>query len=320
MDKQRIKKLIWVGAGGLGALVILICVLVGALFNNRLNKAVQQAREEESARILDGIEQNITDGMSMLQSLREFYTDRIVVTNGNSLKFYPIDPYLRHNDYSQEKLVRLEDGELRYMENGEVASQKGIDVSNHQGDIDWAKVAADGVEFAILRVGIRGYETGKIVVDQRFEGNVKGALGNGIKVGVYFFSQSVNTDEAIEEAKVVLQQIAPYKITGPVVYDLERVNGSRTSHLNIKERTDMTVAFCETVREAGYYPMVYMNLDGAMNLFDLERLEVYEKWFAHYGTDMYFPYDYRMWQYSDEGRVDGIQGDVDLNISFRAWE
>ena len=117
-----------------------------------------------------------------------------------------------------------------------------------------------------------------------------------------------------------MEQIAPYRITGPVVYDAEKVSDSRTSSLSSTERTDMAITFCETVKEAGYRPMVYLNLDTAFSMLERERLEEYDKWLAHYDSVMYYPYDYKIWQYSESGTVDGINGEVDLNISFEEWE
>ncbi len=285
-----------------------------------LAEAVEGARDEEARRILEGIRQNLTDGQAVAKALRPFYTDDVVVSSGGRIRFFPIQEGIKRNNYSPDNLIMPGNGELQYTQDGQVVSHKGIDVSYHQGDIDWKQVAQDGVEFAFLRVGLRGYGTGKVVIDEKFENNVKGALANGIKVGVYFYSQSVNQEEVLEEARVVLEQIAPYRVTGPVVYDAEKVDNSRTSSLSAAERTDMAITFCEAVKEAGYRPMVYLNLDTAFTMVELERLEAYDKWFAHYGTDMYYPYDYKIWQYSESGTVAGINGDVDLNISFEAWE
>ncbi len=285
-----------------------------------LAEAREAAKAEEAERILSGIAKNLTDGQATAKALRPFYTDDVVLATGGRVRFFPIQDGIKKNHYKAENLAKLDNGQLQYMQDGQVVSHKGIDVSYHQGEIDWKQVAEDGVEFAFLRVGLRGYGTGKVVLDEQFENNIKGALENGIKVGVYFYSQSVNQEEVLEEARLVLSQIAPYRVTGPVVYDAEKVENSRTSNLSAAERTDMAIAFCETVKEAGYEPMVYLNMDVAFTMYELERLEAYDKWFAHYSTDMYYPYDYQIWQYSESGRVAGINGDVDMNISFEAWE
>lgn len=134
------------------------------------------------------------------------------MSNG-TFNFVPIRDDLQKNDYVLENLNILEDGEVQYMQDGQVVSHKGIDVSKHQGNIDWTKVAADGVEFAFIRVGLRGYGTeGKLVEDEYFEQNVKGALQAGIKVGVYFYSQAITDEELLEEANLVLEKVKPYNI------------------------------------------------------------------------------------------------------------
>ncbi len=284
-----------------------------------VDRLVDEARAEEAGRILDGIKQSLERGEAMASALRPYYPDDVVVYTDGRVRFFPIQEDLKKNSYLQENLVELEGGVLQYVEGGQVLSHKGIDVSHHQGQIDWGQVAEDGVEFAFIRVGLRGYGTGKVVLDERFEENIKGALGNGIQVGVYFYSQSINQEEVLEEASLVLEQIAPYKVTGPVVYDSEKVADSRTSPLSAQERTDMALAFCKAVEDAGYRPMIYLNMNAAFSIYDLAKLEAYDKWFAHYTHEIYYPYAFNIWQYSDHGKVQGIEGEVDLNLSFEDW-
>ena len=196
---------------------------------------------------------------------------------------------------------------------------KGIDVSKHQGNIDWTKVAADGVEFAFIRVGLRGYGTeGKLVEDEYFEQNVKGALQAGIKVGVYFYSQAITDEELLEEANLVLEKVKPYNIELPIVFDVEKVSGGkgRANELSVEERTRLTALFCQTIQDAGYKPMIYHNMEMGTLMLDLGQLEQYDKWFAYYNDDLYYPYAYKVWQYSEKGAVDGINEEVDLNIWF----
>ncbi len=286
-------------------------------------QAEENARAQEAERILEGLKENFANGDSTALALRSFYPDEIVLASSGKIRFYPILDSLQKNRYLQENLQMMENGELQYVEDGQVITHKGIDVSAHQGTIDWQQVAQDGVEFAFLRVGYRGYgEAGRLMIDEEFENNVKGSLANGVKTGVYFFSQSVTEEEAIEEAKLVLEQISPYRITGPVVYDLEKISdsGARTRNLTVQQRTAMALAFCQTVADAGYRPMLYFNLESAIALFDLTQLEDYDKWFAHYTTDLYYPYEYKIWQYSEKGSVKGIDTEVDMDISFEVWD
>lgn len=292
-----------------------------------LDAQVAQAREEgrnaASGEILNGIKTELAGGKTMVETLRPFYPNELVVVSNGVFNFVPIRDDLKKNAYAEEKLNFLENGECQYLENGQVISHKGIDVSKHQGEIDWQKVAADGVEFAFIRVGLRGYGTGKIVEDEYFEENIKGALSAGIKVGVYFYSQAVSETEVLEEASFVLEKIAPYKIDCPVVFDVEKVVGDegRMNALSVEERTNLTLLFCQTIENAGYKPMIYHNMEMGAMMLDLGALEQYDKWFAYFNQDLYYPYDYKVWQYSDKGTVDGISSEVDLNISFvPLWE
>lgn len=283
-----------------------------------LEAAVNNRQEE----ILGEIRVQLADGQSTLETLRPLYPDDVVLVSGGKYHFVPIRRDLAQHGYLQENLQVLENGRFQYMENGQVVSHMGIDVSKYQGKIDWEKVAADGVEFVFLRLGLRGYESGKLVEDETFQANIQGALAHGIKVGVYFFSQAITVEEAIEEANFVLERIAPYKIECPVVFDVEKVNSStaRMNQLTPQQRTDVTIAFLDTIQAAGYKPMFYHNMETALLLLELDRLEGYERWFAYYGEELYYPYAYGVWQYTEKGRVNGIGGEVDMNIAFKMWE
>ena len=282
-------------------------------------EAKQQAEDEEENKILSGIRDGLTSGTTMVETLRPYYPNELVVVSNGTFNFVPIRDDLQKNDYVLENLNILEDGGVQYMQDGQVVSHKGIDVSKHQGNIDWTKVAADGVEFAFIRVGLRGYGTeGKLVEDEYFEQNVKGALQAGIKVGVYFYSQAITDEELLEEANLVLEKVKPYNIELPIVFDVEKVSGGkgRANELSVEERTRLTALFCQTIQDAGYKPMIYHNMEMGTLMLDLGQLEQYDKWFAYYNDDLYYPYAYKVWQYSEKGAVDGINEEVDLNIWF----
>ncbi len=290
---------------------------------SQAEQAAGKGTDKEAEDILNGIKQSLENDVSVVETLREYYPNDLILASGGEFHFVPIQESLIKNKYEEACLNILENGELQYVENGQVVSYKGIDVSKHQGTIDWDKVAADGVEFAFIRVGLRGYGTGKLVEDETFEENIKGAISAGIKVGVYIYSQAINEEEVLEEANFVLEKIAPYRIECPVVYDVEMVSGDdgRMNRLTVEERTNLTLLFCQTIENAGYRPMIYHNMEMAALKINLEALEDYDKWFAYYNQNMYYPYAYDVWQYSEKGRVNGITGDVDLNISFvPLWE
>lgn len=289
----------------------------------KVSEAVEAAKAETSAEILNGIQSGLESGQTYVETLRPYYPDDLLVVSNGKFNFVPIQENLKMNDHTEENLNILETGEYQYVKDGQVISHKGIDVSKHQGEIDWQQVAEDGVEFAFIRVGLRGYGSGKLVEDEYFEQNVQGALSAGIKVGVYIYSQAINEEELLEEANLVLEKIAPYKIECPVVFDVEKVSGSngRMNALSLEERTNLTLLFCQTIENAGYKPMIYHNMEMGALMLDLETLEDYDKWFAYYNPDFYYPYEYKIWQYSHKGSVKGIQGEVDLNISFEpVWE
>lgn len=197
-------------------------------------------------------------------------------------------------------------------------SISGIDVSSYQGEIDWAKVAESGVEFAIIRLGYRGYESGKLVEDKFARANLEGAAAAGIRLGAYFFSQALNVEEAREEARFVLEIMKDYEITMPVVFDWEHINNetARTNGMDPYVATDCAKAFLEVIEEAGYWPMMYFNSFQARKLFYLDQLMEYDFWLALYSDRLTFPYKVDMWQYTCTGTVPGVFGDVDVNVLF----
>ena len=208
-----------------------------------------------------------------------------------------------------------------YKENEDITSIAGIDVSEHQGDIDWNAVKNAGIEFAIIRIGYRTYGGGEITLDTTFEQNLRNADAAGIKTGVYFFSQAIDPEEAIEEADAVIDAIRPYNITYPVIFDWELIIGdsARTDAMTVDNLADACISFCERVKSAGYTPMIYQNKNTTMFKLDLPKLQDYDFWLAEYGDKPTYYYDYQMWQYSSTGKVPGINGEVDMNISFKDY-
>lgn len=292
--------------------------------DEKIAEAVMAAREEVSAEVLETIKLGLSEGDTVMETLRPFYPDDIIVASGGKYHFVPINYELKQNSLLTENLDFLESGEVRYMQDGQVVSHRGIDVSKHQGAIDWNLVAQDGVEFAFIRVGNRGYGSeGRLVEDEMFDANIQGAQAAGIKVGVYFYSQAINREELLEETDLVLEKLAPYHVDCPVVFDVEKVSGSggRMNNISAQERTELTLLFCQTIENAGYRPMIYYNTEMGALMLDLPALEDYDKWFAAYTDTLYYPYEYKVWQYSQTGTVPGISTNVDLNISFAPlWE
>lgn len=289
-----------------------------AELDSLVQNAVQAAKLEASQETREAFKQQLAEGKSAVEAFRTIYSDELVLAADGRYHFIPIRTDLKKNDYKTENLKVLENGEFQYTNAGEVTSYKGIDVSRFQGNIDWQAVANDGVTFAFIRVGNRGYGTGEIVDDNTFVKNITGANAAGIKTGVYFFSQAITEAEALEEANYVLGKIAPYQVECPIVFDLEMIAGDegRADSLAPQERTHLMKVFCDAVAAAGYKPMIYMNLEMAALRVNLEELEAYDKWFAYYNPELYFPYAYKVWQYSESGTVAGIKESVDMNICF----
>ena len=258
---------------------------------------------------------------SPLKMLRSFFPENLIYADQDEYVFAPVLDGVKKHNYSEENFVETDDGEMQYIENGTVVSHKGIDVSKYQGDIDWAAVASDGVEYAFVRLGLRGYGSGKLVLDEYFDQNMRGAKEAGIKTGVYFFTQAITVEEAIEEADYVLENITGYDVSYPVVFDVEMIvnDDGRANGLSQKDRTDITIAFCDRIKAAGFTPMIYGNVKCFTKLLDMTRLNDYEKWYAFYDDYMYMPYEVSCWQYTEKGKVNGIKEEVDMNISYKTW-
>lgn len=233
-----------------------------------------------------------------------------------------IDPAIRKHDYNWSCLTNTEAG-IQYTGDERYAIRKGIDVSEHQGDIDWGRVKAAGYDFAFLRIGYRGYgEQGTLCADAKFQQNIVNAHNAGVEVGVYLFSQAVSEDEALQEAGLVLEQLQGHSLELPVVFDPERIrdDAARTDNVTGEQFTKNTVLFCEKMKEAGYQPMIYSNMVWEAFEYDMEALADYPIWYADYEPVPQTPYYFSFWQYSEKGSVDGIAGNVDLNVQFLPQE
>lgn len=200
----------------------------------------------------------------------------------------------------------------------------GIDVSYHQGDINWENVKAAGIDFAILRLGYRGYSNGSLVTDSKFAAYMQDAIAAGMPLGVYFWTEAINVDEAVQEAQYVVDKLAPYKtsITMPVVIDWELNSNSRHGGLSQETNTTICTAFCDLVKQNGYTPMIYANISDLNNNLDGVGLsQKYEIWVARYNnivnnSTASFYGNYSMWQYSSSGSVNGISTKVDMNYWY----
>lgn len=289
---------------------------------NLIDEAVSNAKNE----LLTNIRSRMEKGETTLTLLENLFPNQIVTAHAGAYHFFDINESLAMNEFGYEHFTYpvlneetgKYEGDVTLDESTGVVTRKGIDVSRFQGKINWKKVANDGIDYAYIRLGYRGYGSGKIVIDDAYEYNIENANAAGLDTGVYFFTEAISEREAIEEAEYVLKNLEGQSIDLPIVLDVEESasSDSRTKDLTKEQRTDAVIAFCEHIKKAGHDVMIYGNTKSFLIMMDMERLEEYDKWFAYYKYPLRFPYKMKMWQYTSSGTVDGIEGGVDINISF----
>lgn len=238
--------------------------------------------------------------------------DPVVETEPDPDSTMPTFPPPEANPYG--RLDFQYDG--KYLKALRCDSIPGIDVSAYQGQINWKKVADSGIQFAMIRLGYRGYgASGTLVEDKFARANLEGATKAGLEVGAYFFSQALTEEEVHEEIDFMLEILGDTEITMPVVFDWEYISAeARTANMDDRTLTDLNLVYCERMEKEGYQPMIYFNPTQARTLLFLHELEEYPFWLAYYSDRMTYPYRFEMWQYTCTGRVPGIQGDVDINL------
>lgn len=212
---------------------------------------------------------------------------------------------------------KLENGLMMYKDS-KYTSLTGVDVSDHNGDIDWSKVKQDGISFAMIRIGYRGAQEGILHEDAKFDVNMQQAKNNGLDVGAYFFSSAVNSSEIDEEVNMVLNKLSAYSINMPVVFDMEDFDqGGRIDSLTKQERTKLALHFCKKIKQAGYTPMIYGNMTWLYKWYDFNKISKYSIWMASYSKHCPMLDQFDIWQYSNTGVVNGIDGSVDLDLYIR---
>ncbi len=242
---------------------------------------------------------------SMSEDLTSPYGD--VIPTYENVGYTALDP----------SLFKRDDNGRMYYDDPDVKSFLGIDVSVFQGDIDWTAVKNDGVDFVMLRIGYRGYgPEGKLGVDDKFEENYRNASSAGLKVGAYFFSQATTAAEAREEASFVLDRIRGLSLDYPIAYDWEHIDydNARTDNMTNEQISECAAAFCDRISAAGYPALIYFNRELGYFNYDLSMVSDCHFWVAEYVSVPSFVFDYKIWQYEKTGRVNGIEGNVDMNI------
>lgn len=267
-------------------------------------------REKEEERQKEEAEQNdpATDGKHTLITNRDGTEEWVLIS-----------PYLTKNTFD---FTKMEDkaGLKRYMENGRKTSYVGVDISKHTGSVSFPRIKAAGIDYVMIRLGSRGYSTGQITLDENFKENIEGAIEAQLDVGVYFYSQAISQDEAVQEANFVVQNLEPYRahIKYPVAFNMGFVSNdkSRIEGLSREDKTAVTASFLEGIRAAGYVPMIYGDKEWLIKEIDMTKLQDFDVWLSQEEEIPDYPYRYSMWQYNTDGVVNGIDGGADLNICF----
>lgn len=241
----------------------------------------------------------------------------LVTYPDGSEEWVKINQKLPKNAYDFTKLV-CQSNLMKYYVNGKKVSYVGVDISEEQDYVDFSKVKKAGIDYVMLRVGARGYSTGQLILDEYFQDNIKRASNAGLDIGVTFFSQAITVEEAVEEANMVLEHIEGYKVNYPIAFHMDLIENdtSRTDALSKSEKTDITLAFLQTVENAGYKCIIYGDKQWLLKEIELADLMAYDVWLSQAEDIPDYPYNFAMWQYDYEGTVSGIYGAVNMNISF----
>lgn len=314
MKKKHIRLII------IASVIVAIACLVLIISKDEVLK-----REGKEAN-MDGEELESIDSETEIETTRAEEPDETDVEKEETLTFVDvfgeeyqtvIVPEVEKVKYDKDVFVH--DGSKLFYEDDEYYSRIGVDVSHHQGIIDWQRVKNQGYDFAFIRLGYRGYgQSGTVNLDRTFDRNIEMAHQAGLDVGVYFFSQAINEEEAEEEANFVINHLSGYSLELPVVYDPESIldDDARTDNVSGEQFTRNTAVFCKKIEDAGYQAMIYSNMLWEAFEFDLTQLRSYPIWYADYEPKPQTPYSFDFWQYSNEGIVDGIQGRTDVDIQL----
>ncbi len=277
-------------------------------YPEQTTESAAQETEEKPAANAESIPENdpSTDGKHTL-----------VVNRDGREEWVLISPYLPKHEYDFTQLVCQSDL-MKYYEEGSQVSYVGADISKYQDYVDFVKLKKSGIQFVMLRVGARGYGSGQLVADEYFTDNMKRAVDAGLQVGVYFSSQAITNEEAVEEAQMVIEALKDYKITYPVAFDMSFVENdtARIESLSRSEKTEITKTFLDTVAAEGYIAMIYGDKEWLIKEIDMSKLTAYDVWLCQIQDVPDYPYRFTMWQYTNSGSVDGIAGYTNLNVSF----
>lgn len=300
---------------GILAAVTLVCLLALAgflAFRFYSDYASQSAPVEDSDPALLLHSARVEEESELKVNPIEEITDEAITDLGTEVTTEPTIPP-EANPFNQ---YDFQYNRRNYLTCMKQESYAGVDVSAFQKDIDWRLVKGSGIQFAMLRLGYRGWGAkGTLVEDEYIQKNLAGATAAGLSIGAYFFSQATTLDEVNEEIEFMLDILGDYRLDYPIVLDWEIADpNGRVNGVDRRSLTNMLRYFCDEMSARGFEPMVYFNWTQASKMIHLNELEDYPFWLALYQDRMTFPYRVEMWQYTSEGKVPGIEGDVDINV------
>lgn len=286
--------------------------------------------KEDDTESSDDVENTSTDSENKDTDAEEKILDesedgrhtKVTLLDG-TIEWVSISPYIPKNSYDLTNLLKSGD-KFKYFEDDKCISTFGVDICDDQDYVDFNKLKKAGCDFVMLRVGTRGYQSGQVCLDEYFAQNLKRATDAGLEVGLYFFSQAITSDEAIEEANYLIASLGEYKINYPVAFVMKNAgkDATRIDALSKKNRTDVAVSFMNTVKNAGLKPMLYGDKLWLIKYYDLSRLySDYDFWYSEIGSEFPdYPYKFTMWEYEDKGTIDGISGEVKFTMCFTDYK
>ncbi len=241
---------------------------------------------------------------------------KVILRDGTE-EWVTISNYIAKNTIDITEL-RLNGQVMEYFKDSKKSSFFGVDISKADGGINYKKLKEAGVSFVMLKVGGRGYESGTVSLDDYFYQNLNAASDAGLNIGLYFYSQAVTVEEAAEEVKTIVDAVGEHEITYPIAMDMEYVmeDNSRVEYLSKEQRTTITRAFCDMIKAAGYTPMIYGNKEWLIKEINLTKLSDVDIWLSQIEEVPDYPYRISIWQYKRDGELEGVSGDVSLNVSF----
>lgn len=240
-----------------------------------------------------------------------------VTDRDGTKEWLTINNYLPKSTIDPTNLV-CQENIMKYYEDDKQTSYMGVDVSKYNTYVDYEALKKAGVQFVMIRVGARGYSSGNITMDDYFANNIKQASDAGLDIGLTFFSQAINVEEAQAEAQTVLSSIGEYQVNYPIAIDMEYIpdDTSRIENTNAEQKTTIIKAFCDAIKAAGYNPMIYGDKEWLLKEIHLTKLTGYDVWLAQNEDTPDYPYKFTMWQYATDETIDGISGNANLDISF----